>query len=142
MAPRRSGSPGVAQALAERLGVQHVDVDALVLELLAAGVRPDPAVGWLAWVEQRVAAALHSHLLVSVEATGAWDSDWRLADDLQARGVRVQRVWVSAPEDVGASLVADLPAAAAEQPPHSRLDHPAVAAQPLAGLDAAPGDPG
>jgi shikimate kinase len=228
--PKAAGKSWVAQALAERLGVQHVDVDALVLDLLAAGVQPDPADGWLAWVEQRVLAALDTHQLVSVEATGAWDSDWRLADDLEARGVRVLRVWVSAPkqlalrrlaertarrvpvsaqeaswiydqatvqatgrrldaridtgeqqdrasvvavlrpllatserlrgscppaqahqragqpqpgsQDVGAPLVADLQAAAADQPPQGRLDHPPVAAQPLAGLDAAPGDPG
>jgi len=96
--PKAVGKSWVAQALVDRLGVRHVDVDALVLDLLAAGVRPDPADGWLAWVEQRVVAALDTHPLVSVEATGAWDSDWRLADDLEARGVRVLRVWVSAPQ--------------------------------------------
>ena len=98
--PKAVGKSWVAQALVDRLGVRHVDVDALVLDLLAAGVRPDPADGWLAWVEQRVVAALDTHPLVSVEATGAWDSDWRLADDLEARGVRVLRVWVSAPKHV------------------------------------------
>lgn len=85
--PKAVGKSWVAQALVDRLGVRHVDVDALVLDLLAAGVRPDPADGWLAWVEQRVVAALDTYPLVSVEATGAWDSDWRLADDLEARGV-------------------------------------------------------
>jgi shikimate kinase len=104
--PKAVGKSWVAQTLAERLGVHHVDVDALVLELLAAGVQPDPADGWLAWVEQRVVAALHTHELVSVEATGAWDSDWRLADDLEARGVQVLRVWVSAPKQVALERLA------------------------------------
>jgi len=29
--------------------------------------------------------------MVAVEATGAWDSDWELADQLDADGVRVVR---------------------------------------------------
>jgi dephospho-CoA kinase len=105
--PKAVGKSWVAQALADRLGVEHVDVDALVLDLLAAGIRPDPADGWLAWVEQRVVALLDTHQLVSVEATGAWDSDWRLADDLEARGVQVLRVWVSAPKEVALQRLAD-----------------------------------
>ena len=109
--PKAVGKSWVAQTLAERLDVHHVDVDALVLDLLAAGVRPDPVDGWLAWVEQRVIAALDTHQLVSVEATGAWDSDWRLADDLEARGVRVLRVWVSAPKRVALQRLADRTAA-------------------------------
>jgi gluconate kinase len=108
--PKAVGKSWVAQTLAERLGVQHVDVDALVLDLLAAGVQPDPTDGWLAWVQQRVAAALDTHQLVSVEATGAWDSDWRLADDLEARGVRVLRVWVSAPKQLALQRLAERPA--------------------------------
>jgi hypothetical protein len=75
----------------------HVDADELVGDLLAAGTRPDPVDGWLAWVRRRVADALVQHGLVSVEATGAWDSDWHLADDLEGAGARVLRVWVSAP---------------------------------------------
>jgi hypothetical protein len=54
----------VAQALAERLGVHHVDVDALFVDLLAAGIQPDPADGWRAWVKQRVVAALDTHQVV------------------------------------------------------------------------------
>jgi predicted kinase len=104
--PKAVGKSWVAQTLAERLGVRHVDVDALVLDLLAAGVRPDPADGWLAWVKQWVLAALDTHQLVSVEATGAWDSDWRLADDLEASGVRVLRVWVSAPKQLALQRLA------------------------------------
>jgi cytidylate kinase len=35
-----------------------------------------------------------------VEATGAWDSDWLLADRLAAAGYRVLRVWVTAPLEI------------------------------------------
>ena len=52
-------------------------------------------------------AVLDTHQLVSVEATGAWDSDWRLADDLEVRGVRVLRVWVSAPKQLALQRLAD-----------------------------------
>jgi chloramphenicol 3-O-phosphotransferase len=31
---------------------------------------------------------------------GAWDSDWQLADDLEAAGIRVLRIWISAPLEV------------------------------------------
>ena len=45
--PKAVGKSWVARTLAEQLGVHHVDVEALVLELLAAGARPDPAdAGW------------------------------------------------------------------------------------------------
>ena len=48
--PKAVGKSWVAQALVDRLGVRHVDVDALVLDLLAAGVRPDPpTAGWRGW---------------------------------------------------------------------------------------------
>lgn len=105
--PKAVGKSWVAQTLTEHLGIHHVDVDGLVLELLAAGIRPDPADGWLAWVKRSVVAALGTHELVSVEATGAWDSDWRLADDLQAQGIRVLRVWVSAPKQIALRRLAD-----------------------------------
>jgi hypothetical protein len=57
-------------------------------------------------VRRRVVDALARHALVSVEATGAWDSDWRLADDLEVAGVRVLRVWVSAPREVAMGRLA------------------------------------
>jgi shikimate kinase len=105
--PKAVGKSWVAQTLIDHLGVHHVDVDGLVLELLAAGVRPDPSDGWLAWVERSMVAALDTHELVSVEATGAWDSDWRLADDLQATGIRVLRVWVWVPKQIALQRLAD-----------------------------------
>lgn len=51
-------------------------------------------------IEQAVTAALRDNAAVSVEATGAWDSDWQLALDLEAIPARVLRVWVSAPLEV------------------------------------------
>ena len=43
-------------------------------------------------------------------------------------------------EQVGPSFVADTEAATAEQPRERALHHPSMAAQPLAGVDASPGD--
>jgi len=104
--PKAVGKSWVAEVLRTHLGVAHVDADELVGDLLAAGTRPDPGDGWLAWVRRRVTDALDQHGLVSVEATGAWDSDWRLADDLEAAGARVLRVWVSAPKQVAMGRLA------------------------------------
>jgi chloramphenicol 3-O-phosphotransferase len=80
--------------------VVPVDADELVLDLLAGGAQPDPRHGWLTPVEQAVTAALRDHHAVSVEATGAWESDWQLPLDLEAAGARVLRVWVDAPLEV------------------------------------------
>jgi gluconate kinase len=104
--PKAVGKSWVAEVLRTHLGVAHIDADELVLDLLAAGTRPDPVDGWLTWVRRRVVDALARHALVSVEATGAWDSDWRLADDLEAAGARVLRVWVSAPKEAAMSQLA------------------------------------
>jgi dephospho-CoA kinase len=98
--PKAAGKSQVAEILRARHRVAHVDADALVLELLARGVRPDPQLGWLLQVEDAVEGALQAGGAVSVEATGAWDSDWRLAQDLEDRGHAVLRVWVSAPLEV------------------------------------------
>jgi chloramphenicol 3-O-phosphotransferase len=51
-------------------------------------------------VETVVRRAVGEHRCVSVEATGAWDSDWILADRLTVAGCRVLSVWVSAPLEV------------------------------------------
>jgi hypothetical protein len=80
--------------------VFHIDPDLVVLRLLDAGIRPHPQHGWLAHMVEEVRAALRNHRAVSAEATGAWDSDWQLADDLEAAGIRVLRIWISAPLEV------------------------------------------
>lgn len=95
--PKGAGKSQIADILRTHHGVEHVDADALVLDLLAAGVRPDPENGWLLHIEQALRAKLELHSTVSVEATGAWASDWQLAEDLEAAGIRVFRVWVHAP---------------------------------------------
>lgn len=77
-----------------------MDADDIVLELLAQGAQPDPETGWLTSIEQAVMTALRAGSVVSVEATGAWDSDWRLARDLESIGARVLRIWVCAPLEV------------------------------------------
>jgi shikimate kinase len=98
--PKGAGKSWVAEELGRRAGVHHVDADRLVLDLLDRGQRPDARRGWLDQVETEVARALEEHPVVSVEATGAWDSDWILADDLAAAGRRVLSVWVTAPLEV------------------------------------------
>ena len=80
----------MAEELNRLAGVHHVDVDRMVLELSARGRRPDPEQGWLKEVE--VSRAAGEHLLVPVEATGAWDSDCMLAGHLAAAGCLVPPV--------------------------------------------------
>lgn len=86
--------------LQDRLDVWHVDTDRLVLELLAAGTLPDPELGWLRHVEDAVEAASTLQGVVSVEATGAYDTDWLLLEHLAVTGVRTVPIWVWAPEQV------------------------------------------
>lgn len=98
--PKGAGKSWVADELRRRAGVAHVDTDRVVLDLLDRGERPDPRLGWLEQVESEVRGALGDHAAVSVEATGAWDSDWILADRLTAAGYRVLQVWVTGPLEV------------------------------------------
>jgi hypothetical protein len=71
-----------------------------VLELMATNSQPHPEDGWLAQVEAAVLSAVRTWPAVSVEATGAWTSDWKLATDLKAAGQRVVCVWIFAPLEV------------------------------------------
>ncbi len=87
--PKAVGKSVVARVLEERLGVSHVDADALILDCISAGVQPYPASGWLRPVERAVEAALAKHPVVSVEATGAYSSDWMLQERLAAAAARV-----------------------------------------------------
>lgn len=93
---KATGKTALAHLLQQRAGVHHVDADTLVLQLLLRRQRPHPTMGWLLQVEQEVRAALEHHQRVSVEATGAWESDWRLPERLSADGVAVIRVHVRA----------------------------------------------
>ena len=98
--PKGAGKSWVADQLYRRAGVQHVDADRVVLDLMDRGERPDLRLGWLEQVEAEVRRAVGEHRLVSVEATGAWDSDWMLADRLTAAGCRILTVWVTSPLEV------------------------------------------
>lgn len=98
--PKAAGKSRVGDAPRELYGVVAVDADDIVLGLLADGRHPDPEDGWLTPIEQAVTFALRDNAEVSVEATGAWDSDWQLARNLEAIPARVLRVWVSAPLEV------------------------------------------
>jgi hypothetical protein len=95
--PKAAGKSQAAHVLQTEHGVDDIDADLRVLRLLDAGISPHPQDGWLTHIVEEVWAALDNHHAESVEATGAWDSDWQLADDLEAAGVRVLRVWISAP---------------------------------------------
>jgi dephospho-CoA kinase len=97
--PKAVGKSWVADRLEEALGVHHVDADDLVLALVDQGEQPDDGEGWLRWVESAVREALEDHEVVSVEATGAWESDYQLVQLLEDAGHRVVRVWVIAPEE-------------------------------------------
>jgi shikimate kinase len=108
--PKAAGKSWVAQQLERRAGVHHVDADRLVLQLLARGESADPALGWLDPVEQAVLAAAVDYAQVSVEATGAWPSDWELSRRLGSAGQRVLRVWVTAPLAVTLERLASRPA--------------------------------
>jgi shikimate kinase len=94
--PKAAGKSWVADILERELGVEHVDPDPLVLALLRTGRRPDPVLGWLNEVEEAVGRALTRNRAVATEATGAWASDWLLADRLRAVGARVISIWISA----------------------------------------------
>jgi shikimate kinase len=95
--PKAVGKSLVAQILTDQLGIYHVDADALVLRALDQGLKPDPVGGWLGLVTDQVRYALEDHDIVTVEATGAWESDWQLPRELEDRGISVLRIWVTAP---------------------------------------------
>lgn len=104
--PKAVGKSTLAGVLRDHLSVRHVDTDSLVLDLLARGAHPDAHLGWLPYVEDAVRLALEAHPAVSVEATGAYDSDWLLLDHLLDAGVRAIPVWVWAPEDIALDRLA------------------------------------
>ncbi len=95
--PKGAGKTEIARRLEAETGVYHVDPDPLIQALIDAGRQPHPTEGWLADVLEGCFHALERHDAISVEATGAWESDWQLARDIVAQGHRVVRVWVYAP---------------------------------------------
>ncbi|MBS0277161.1 MAG: AAA family ATPase [Proteobacteria bacterium] len=87
--PKAAGKSYLSQALERELGISHIDPDALVLEWIEQGHRPDPRNGWLTEIVAATKSALETHKAVSLEATGAWDSDWTLPGLLRDAGHEV-----------------------------------------------------
>ena len=96
--PKAVGKSFIAQALESALGIHYLDLDACVLGWMARGMTPDPELGWLRPTLAAIPEALSGHQRLSVEATGVWDSDWQLADELAAAHLTLLRVWVWAPK--------------------------------------------
>jgi adenylate kinase family enzyme len=84
--PKGAGKSHLARLLERELGISHIDPDALVLEWIEQGRRPDPKNGWLTEIVAATKSALETHKAVSLEATGAWDSDWMLPGLLKDAG--------------------------------------------------------
>lgn len=101
--PKGVGKSSVAATLSEGLGIDAIDPDLIALEFIGAGVQPDRAEGWLAQIRGAVIASLTDHALVSVEMTGAWETDYELCRQLEGLGYRVIRTWLIAPEEVTVS---------------------------------------
>jgi shikimate kinase len=91
------GKSWVADIAQQEFGVHYVDADLLILDLIERGVEPDPLFGWLEPVRAAVLDALRSRPFVSAEITGAWDSDYKLAGEVEQGGHQVVRVLISAP---------------------------------------------
>ena len=95
--PKGVGKSWVAQIAEQDFAVHYLDADLIILALLETGSRPDPDDGWLEPVQEAVFDALARHPAVSVEITGAWDSDYKLARNVEQRGHLVVRHLLSAP---------------------------------------------
>ncbi len=106
--PKAVGKTQIARLLERELGFRHVDCDRVVLELVARGVDPDPVTGWLSNTEEAVTASLAAGP-VCVEATGAFESDWQLADDLSQAGNRVLRGWIFASLEISVERLRSRP---------------------------------
>jgi shikimate kinase len=84
--PKAAGKSYLSRALEGELGIYHIDPDALVLEWIKQGLRADLENGWLQEIVAAVKFALETRNAVSLEATGAWDSDWKLPELLKDAG--------------------------------------------------------
>jgi adenylate kinase family enzyme len=84
--PKGAGKSYLARLLERELEISHIDPDALVLEWTKQGLRPDLKSGWLTQIAAATKSALEAHKAVSLEATGAWDSDWNLPGLLKDAG--------------------------------------------------------
>ena len=98
--PKAVGKTWVARVLQENLGVVYVNADDVIPRLVSEGREPHPDEGWLREIEAEVLSAVADSRAVSVEATGAWESDWKLPDELAAKGIRTKKVSIWAPLEV------------------------------------------
>ena len=73
--PKGVGKSWVAQIAERDFAVHYLDADLLIIALLETGCGPDPEHGWLQPVQEAVFDALAQYPAVSVEVTGAWESD-------------------------------------------------------------------
>lgn len=92
--PKAVGKTTIARLLRDSLGIEHVDADTLVVHLLSEGRKPSLSDGWMPFVLEAIIDALEEHNIVVFEATGAYPSDWKMADEIETRGVRLTRIWV------------------------------------------------
>jgi shikimate kinase len=84
--PKGAGKSYLARSLERELKISHIDPDALILEWTKQGLRPDRESGWLTEIVAATKSALETHNAASLEATGAWDSDWKLPRLLKDAG--------------------------------------------------------
>jgi shikimate kinase len=95
--PKAVGKSRLARLVQDRFSFSRVDPDSVIPALSAEGGQPDRVDGWLAPLSSLLAAELARHSNVVTEATGAWESDWRLAENLELAGVEVIKGWITAP---------------------------------------------
>ena len=92
--PKSPGKAKVVRALREA-GAGHLDADRLALDLLQAGVRPDPVSGWSGEITWAVGEALKKAATIALESGTSYESDREIVIRLDRLGVRVVRVKVT-----------------------------------------------
>lgn len=98
--PKAIGKTYLARILNYELGIYPIDPDEFVLEWKARGLQADPIDGWIEQIFHVTSAALKRFPVVSVEATGAWDSDWKLPKLLEEEGHNLLTIRINAPRSL------------------------------------------
>jgi hypothetical protein len=98
--PKAAGKTHLARTLDRQLGVYPIDPDRLIIEWIAQGLEPDPTDGWLENILNATRCAIAKHHFISVEATGAWDSDWKLARLMEDEGHKVLKFRINVPRSL------------------------------------------
>lgn len=89
--PKAVGKTWIARVLEDRLDVRYVNADELIPRLQSQGREAHPTFGWLDPVVDTVVRTAQGWDAVSIEATGAWPSDWELPERLAAAGLMVKK---------------------------------------------------